>query len=64
MKLMKDWGHFNEKEYQYSSSSKLFCHLPEGFFQDLIDAFTEIMRLSPLGLKTFGMETIINIVEF
>ena len=42
----------------------LFCYLPEGFILDLIDSFTEIIKLNPRGVKTFNPESIINLTEF
>lgn len=31
IKLMKEWGNFDEKEYVFQTSQKLFNYLPEGF---------------------------------
>lgn len=53
MKLMKDWGDYSPKEVKFGPNPVLFCYLPEGFFLDLIDAFTEILKSNPRGAKTF-----------
>lgn len=30
IKLMKDWGEYQENQAQFGSSPQLFCHMPEG----------------------------------
>lgn len=64
IKLMKDWGEYNEKNVQFSDIPKLFCHLPESFFSDLIEAFTELIKLNIKGVGAIQKETIINLTEF
>ena len=38
--------------------------MPESFFTDLIDSFTEIIKISPRGINIFAKETIVNLTEF
>ena len=53
MKLMRDWGEYNEKEVRFGDNPNLFCHLPESLISDMIDTFTEIIQLNPKGIKIF-----------
>jgi hypothetical protein len=42
----------------------LFCYLPENFFLDLIDGFSEIMKTNNREHKAYMNETAITIYEF
>lgn len=53
MKLMRDWGEYNDKEVRFGDNPNLFCHLPESLISDMIDTFTEIIQLNPKGIKIF-----------
>jgi len=46
MKLMRDWGGFDEKRVKLSDDPGIFCHLPENLMQDMIDVFTEIIKVN------------------
>lgn len=49
MKLMRDWGEYNEKNCRFGKDgthANLFCYLPENFFGDLIDAFSDILKVN------------------
>lgn len=65
MKLMKNWGEYDERNVFFGKSHpNLWCYLPENFFSDFIDSFSEILKSNPKEHKTFLNETIINIWEF
>ncbi len=38
--------------------------MPESFFSDLIEAFTELIKLNSKGAAALQKETIINLTEF
>ncbi len=64
MRLMKDWGKYDEKNAKFSNSPNLFCYLPENFVLDFIDSFTEIIKVHPRGHKILSNEAILSICEF
>jgi hypothetical protein len=64
IKLMRDWGEFNPKLVKFSDNPPLFSHLPDSLLQDLIEAFTELIKLSPKGAHMLQKETVINLTEF
>jgi len=64
MKLLREWGNFDAKKVKMSDNPGIFCHLPENFIQDLIDVFSEIIKINILGHKAFHVDTIINATEF
>jgi hypothetical protein len=47
MKLMREWGGFNDRHFKLSDEPGIFCHLPENFMQDMLDVMTEVLKVSP-----------------
>jgi hypothetical protein len=53
MRLMKDWGEYDDKNVRFSSRPNYWCYLPENLLLDFIDSFSEIIRIHPKGHKIF-----------
>lgn len=64
MRLMKDWGEFDAKNISFGGRPHLFCFLPENFLTDMIECFTEIIKIHPKGYKAILTESVIAIFEF
>lgn len=67
MKLMKDWGEYDEKQARFGGKDtlpKLWSYLPENCISDFIDSFTEIIKCNPKEHRAFSSETIVGIYEF
>lgn len=64
LKLIREWGRFDEKRVKLHDEPGIFCYLPENFLQDMIDVMTEIIKVNQQGHKAFSIETIINTTEF
>lgn len=47
MKLMKDWGKYDEKKVKLNDEPGIMCYLPENFLQDMIDVMTEVIKVNP-----------------
>ena len=37
MRLMREWGGYDELRVKLSDSPGIYCHLPENFMQDMFD---------------------------
>lgn len=64
MRLMREWGRFDQKKVKLSEDPGIFCHLPENFMQDMIDVISEIIKVNIQGYKAFKIETILDATEF
>ena len=64
MKLMREWGGFDNKRMKLSDQPGIFCHLPENFMQDLLDIVSEILKVSPHGHRAFSPDFITNATDF
>jgi Ubiquitin elongating factor core len=66
MKLMKDWGEYDEREVRFGAKGhpNLWCYLPENFIEDLLTSFSEVMKCNPKEHKAFSIDTIIGLHEF
>ena len=64
MKLMKDWGKYDEKNGKLSDEPGIMCYLPENFLQDMIDIMSEIIKINQQGHKAFSTDAILNTTEF
>ena len=64
MQLMKEWGEYSAKNVCFSKIPALFFHLPDSMLQDLIEVFSELIKLNPKGSMVFQKETIITLFEF
>jgi len=64
MKLMRDWGQYDPKQARFSDCPPLFTHLPESQLQDMIEVFTEILKIHPRGVFAFSKEVVVNMIEF
>ncbi len=64
MKLMREWGNMDKLEVCFTKGTGLFAHFPESYLQDLIDMFTEAIKMNPRGHKCLMNETVINLTEF
>lgn len=64
MKLMREWGGYNDLRVSLSNDPGIFCYLPENLMQDMFDVMSEIIKVNILGHKAFSYDTIINSTEF
>lgn len=65
LRLMRDWGEYDPKEVKFGGRHpNLFCYLPENFFSDFIDVFTELIKTNSKEHKAFTNETAVALYEF
>ena len=66
MRLMRDWGEFDESKAQFGSKGHpvLFSYLPESFLVDLIETFDCVIRTNSKECRAFLPETAVAIYEF
>ena len=66
MKLMRDWGEYDEVHVKFGAKAhpNLFCYLPENFLGDLIECFTDILKMNSKAHKAFMPDTAVAIYEF
>jgi hypothetical protein len=66
MKLMRDWGEYDERLVNFGSKGhpNLFCYLPENFLGDMIECFSDVLRVNSREFRAFMPDTAVAIYEF